>query len=96
MQSFKKKIKSVVKNGIDPVLEGINNFNNENIAVEKLAKDRLKVCKKCPSFTDEPIDFFRVSDNRIPQLSNKMCGECFCTLSYKLRQSSIKCKLWQE
>jgi hypothetical protein len=96
MQSFKKKIKSVLKNGIDPVLEGINNFKNENKAVEVLTKERLKECLKCPNFIDEPIDFLKVKDKRIPELTDKMCGDCFCTLSYKLRQSTIKCKLWQE
>lgn len=96
MRSFKKKIQAVVKNGIDPVLEGISNFNNENESVELLARERSKECSKCKYFVDEPIEFMRVTDNRIPELTNKMCGECFCTLSYKIRQSSIKCKRWQE
>lgn len=96
MQSFKKKIQSVVKHGIDPVLEGIKNFNNEDESVESLAKERLKECLKCPYFKTEPIDFMKVTDTRIPELTDKICGECFCTLSYKIRQSSIKCKRWQE
>lgn len=96
MRSFKKKIQSVLKNGVDPVMEGIHNFKNENKCVEKLAKERLKTCLKCPYYVNEPIDFLKVKDNRMPELTNKMCGECFCTLSYKLRQSTIKCERWQE
>lgn len=96
MQSFKKKIQSIVKHGIDPVSEGIHNFKHENKGVEKLAKERLNTCMGCPYFKTEPVEFFRVSDDRIPELTDKMCGECFCTLSYKLRQSTIKCKRWQE
>lgn len=96
MQSFKKKIKSIVKNGLEPLQDGIYNFNNTDLNIESLAKERLKECKDCHLFEDEPIDFLRVIDKKIPELSNKMCDECGCTLSYKLRQSKIKCKKWKD
>lgn len=96
MQSFKKKINTLLNVGIDPYKEGKRNFDNPIIEVEELAKLRLFDCINCPKFVDEPIDFLRVVDERIPELSNKMCDGCGCTLSYKLRQSIEKCELWKE
>lgn len=103
MQNFKKKISSATgkaltlsKVGIDPFLEGKFNFENTNIDIELLAIDRTKECLMCDDFVDEPIDFLKVEDKNIPEISNKMCDECGCTLSYKLRQSKTKCKQWVE
>ena len=96
MQSFKKKIVSLAKNGIDPLIDGVTNFNNPNKEVELLANERKEVCVKCPMFVDEPIPFLSVQDDRIKELSNKICDECGCTLSYKLRQSKTKCDKWKE
>lgn len=94
MQSFKKKIVSLIDNGIDPVIEGKRNFDKLNKEVERLAIERLATCKGCPFFIDEPINFLQVIDKRIPKLSKKMCDECGCTLSYKLRQSKKMCSKW--
>lgn len=96
MQSFSKKIKSLVKNGLEHLEEGVLNFHNPIAEVEKLASERSKTCEGCIFFEDEPISFLRVEDKRLPLLSNKMCGECGCTLSYKLRQSKTKCDKWKE
>lgn len=96
MQSFKKKIVSLVKNGIDPLEEGMRNFSKPIDSVERLANERKNVCIGCEFYTEEPILFLRVEDVRIPELSNTMCDECGCTLSYKLRQSQTKCIKWQE
>lgn len=96
MQSFKKKIVSLLSNGLDPLEIGIRNFKNIDIDIELLAIDRTKECLMCDDFVDEPIDFLKVEDKNIPELSNKMCDECGCTLSYKLRQSKTKCKKWVE
>lgn len=96
MRSFKKKIVSLVNNGLAPLDEGLNNFNNTNVDVELLANERKEVCIKCPMFVDEPISFLQVKDKRISELSNKMCDECGCTLSYKLRQSKTICNKWQK
>jgi len=96
MQSFKKKIVSLVNIGIDPIFEGINNLNHPNIDVEILAKERMKTCIGCPMYVDEPISFLKVIDKSIPELSNKMCDSCGCTLSYKLRQSIETCDKWEK
>ena len=96
MRSFKKKIVSLVKNGIKPLNTGYDNFNHPNIDVEILAKERKETCVKCPMFQTEPIPMLRVEDKNIPELSNMFCDMCGCTLSYKLRQSIEKCDKWEE
>lgn len=96
MQSFKKKIKTLIKEGFEPVEEGVYNFHNKNVEVEELALRRSEKCSVCPMFEDEPISFLRVEDKSLPLLSGKYCSDCGCTLSYKLRQSKTKCEKWQE
>ena len=94
MQSFKKKVSTLLKNGIKPLSTGYDNFNNTNNEVETLANQRKEICVTCPMFVDEPIDFLKVNDKLIPELSNKMCDSCGCTLSYKTRQSIEICEKW--
>lgn len=96
VKSIGKKIVSVLGNGIDPAIEGLNNFNNPTQYIETLAEARTLTCLSCPMFVKEPIDFLRVADIRIPELSEMMCDDCGCTSSYKLRQSITKCKLWEQ
>ena len=83
-------------NGIDPLHEGFDNFNNSVNEIEQLAKERKDICVTCPMFVDEPIEFLQVEDKRIPELSNKICDGCGCTLSYKTRQSKTICEKWQK
>lgn len=93
MQSFSKKIKTLLGVGIVPYLIGEENFNNPIKEVEDLAKERMQYCD---CLVEEPIDFLKVTDERIPELSGKMCDECGCTASYKFRQSISKCEKWQK
>lgn len=88
------KIKTLLTDGLDPYLEGKHNFNNPVEEVEALAKERAKICIGCRYFKTEPIEMFRVVDERIPELTNKSCGLCGCIESYKLRQSIKVCKKW--
>lgn len=96
MQSFKKKIVSLVTNGIEPLEVGMYNFRNPVLEIERLAENRMHECSGCEFFQTEPISFLRVEDKRITELSNMYCEECGCTSSYKLRQSITKCKNWSE
>lgn len=96
MQSFKKKIVSLIDNGTDGLEQGLYNFKHPVLEVERLAETRKDECVGCEFYVDEPISFLRVNDKRITELSNKMCDDCGCTLSYKLRQSINKCKNWSE
>lgn len=94
--SLFKKIKSVAKNGIKPIQEGKNNFINPKPLIEQNALKRAEKCLECKNYSDEPIDMFKVVDERVPELSKKMCDGCGCPLSYLLRQNIKICKKWDE
>lgn len=94
MGSIFKKIKSIGKNGIDPILEGKRNYENKKDLIEATAHARATTCKSCPENVKEPIPFLKIKDERIPEISGKMCDGCGCALPYLLRQSSKVCKKW--
>lgn len=96
MRSFKKKIETIIENGVDPIKEGIANFNNPKPEIEKLAKDRAATCAGCPLIEIEPISFLKVKDKVLIEISEKMCGECGCTLPYKVRQNQTICPKWNK
>lgn len=90
------KIKTILTQGIDPFLEGKHNFEKPKHEIELLAKERAITCLGCRYYKDEPIDFLRVKDDKITELSGKSCGKCGCVLPYKTRQSKSICKRWQK
>lgn len=96
MGSIFKKVKSVLKNGIEPIEQGRENYLSGSM--EEVAKNRALICQDCPAgnFVNEPIDFLKVEDTRIPELSNKMCNECGCASPYLLRQNIKICKYWND
>jgi hypothetical protein len=95
--SLLKKTKSLIQYGLKPIETGINNYNKPTLIMESTANERAKVCQTevCGNFVDEPIDFMRIEDERIPTLSGKMCDECGCALPYLLRQNIKICKYWK-
>jgi len=96
MGSIFKKTKSLLKHGIKPIEQGLKNYNTPIIEIESLAIKRSKECIECENFVDEPIDFMAVKDDRIPELSGKMCDECGCESPYLLRQNIKICKYWNK
>lgn len=95
MGSLFKKIKSISKGGIEPILQGQINYKSNIDFIEQKAITRSKQCVRCTEFVDEPIDMFKVNDERLPYLSDKMCDQCGCALPYLLRQDIKICKLWK-
>lgn len=91
---MKEKIKQIKDKGIAPLLIGVKNFITADEKTIELAKKRAAVCVACPSITNEPNEIFWKNDKEIPSLSKKMCGDCFCVLSIKTRQSKDICKKW--
>lgn len=89
------KAKTLSNVGLEPFEIGKQNFDNPIKEVEDLAIKRAAICTGCPLMKIEPIESFRVIDKRIPELSNMMCGECYCELSLKTRQSITICDNWK-
>ena len=89
------KLKTIFKDGLDPLKEGLANFQNPIKEIEDIAIKRAEICQGCDKFELEPISFFRIKDERIPKLSNMMCGDCHCELSLKTRQNVKICKYWK-
>ncbi|QQM25255.1 hypothetical protein [Elizabethkingia sp. M8] len=80
---------------IRAIITGISNFELNIINARNKARERLeKHCSGCKFFIDEPLESEIVIDKVIPQLSGKICSDCGCVASYKLRQSIKKCKKW--
>lgn len=95
MSSLFKKIKSVAKYGIDPILEGEKNYKANIKPIEEKAKKRSDVCRNCINFVEEPIDMFKITDSRILSNSDMMCDDCGCAITYLTRQDTKICKLWK-
>lgn len=89
------KINTVLKDGLEPIEEGVKNFNAPSPSWEEIAKSRLSICKGCKHFKKEPIPFLRVKDERLPEASNMSCHDCGCLLPYKLRQNESICAKWE-
>lgn len=96
MNSIFKKGKSILKNGLEPYEQGKKNYRDNIPEVEKKALERFNICSGCDSLEEEPIDFLKVKDKRIKEASNKMCGNCGCSITYLIRQDLKVCKKWQE
>lgn len=96
VKSIINKAKTISKNGLEPYEVGKYNFENPNEEIELLALERAKVCLNCDEFKKEPVDFLRVKDERIPELSEMVCGECWCLSPYKNRQSLTICNKWEK
>lgn len=79
------------------IIKGVWFFLKPKLAVEDKAKKRFEnYCRRCPFFQDEVYESEKVEDERIPELSGKMCSDCGCTLSFKTRQNVKKCKKWKD
>lgn len=94
--SIKGKISTISKKGIKPILEGIKNKILPNPEVEIRAVKRAEVCIGCPRMVEEPIDNLKVTDRKIPEVSKKMCDDCWCSIPLKIRQNKDVCKKWKD
>ena len=81
---------------LKPIYIGMLNFWTGNKPAEATAKNRLQICKRCEFFVEEKNELLKIKDSKIPQLTNKQCGDCGCVLSFKLRQSENLCKKWKK
>ena len=96
MSRLKNILKQLTKKGIKPFIDGVSNFYNPIEEIEELAEERVQTCIGCEHYQDEPIEWMKVKDERIPEASGKYCPACECILSYKLRNIKDVCEKWQE
>ncbi|RMZ60064.1 hypothetical protein D1632_10775 [Chryseobacterium nematophagum] len=77
------------------IIVGMTNFHLG--LFHDVAKRRFEdYCKNCAFNIQEPISDMRVQDEKVPELSERMCAHCMgCVLSYKLRQSVKPCEFWK-
>ena len=77
-------------------LFGMTNFYFRNKKSKDSALQKYEnFCLNCEHNLIDPIKEMRVFDFDIPQMTNKMCGDCGCVLSYKTRQNIKPCKKWK-
>lgn len=91
-----KKVKTIVKSGLEPIEEGMKNYNANDPKIELLALKRYQDAKRCKNLINEPIHLFKVKDERIKGLSEKMCDGCGCSAPYLFRQNIKKCECWEK
>lgn len=94
-KSLKQKINTLISSGVQPLLDGVHNYNNPNDDIEAIARERLNTCINCPLYQPEEIKPLQVEDKLLPQASKMKCGECGCVLSFKLRQLITRCDKWE-
>ena len=94
MGSISKKIKSLASNGLKPLEEGMRNYLLNNPIIEDKARKRYELSKNC--IVKEPVDFLRIKDKRIPELSEMMAEDCGCAAPFFYRQDIYKLKEWDE
>lgn len=93
MNSLSKKVKSLLRDGLDPFEVGLTNYLLNDPDIEALARERYESSKHC--LVKEPIPLFAIKDKRIPELSKMMVDECGCAAPYFFRQDIEKLKEWK-
>lgn len=97
-----KRLKNSLSNEKDPdiilttkaIMVGMTNFYFKNKKDEALEKFQ-KFCVNCPLNKIDPVESMQVEDSEIPELSKRMCGDCGCVLSFKVRQNIKPCQKWK-
>jgi len=79
------KINQIIKNA-KQIVEGVTNTIFKKEHVEVIANERWKVCKTCPKLD-------RKGDQCVAPGSQPCCGDCGCSLAFKMRSLSSACPL---
>lgn len=84
---------------IKDILNGWKNYLIDDPVVEKVAKERAKVCatsgedgKPCPELK-EGVFKAVLKDYRIHEIEGMYCRKCTCPLSAKIRSENEQCPL---
>lgn len=87
-----KKLKTVIESpeDLDALFSGVYHYHNKDVTIEALKDERAVICGGCDSLEFDDFEPIKDDDERI---SGKMCGECYCSLPYLLRQTKKGCEL---
>lgn len=80
------------------ILSGFTNFHFPSPEIEKIAKERAKICSTCEHANpDHPFKLL-LDDNSTKEIKNLGCKVCGCLLSAKVRQLFEGCPLkkWKD
>jgi len=66
------------------ILEGIKNSVFKTEHIEQIAAERKSICEECP-------DFDAKGDDCLAPGTQPCCGQCGCSLEFKLRSLSSNC-----
>ncbi len=85
-----KKLETLTDNpaSIEALASGVYHYKFRDAEIEKLKEERARVCGVCELRKDDDFEPIRDEDERI---NGKMCGSCFCSLPYLLRQTKKGC-----
>ena len=74
------------------ILKGWENYIFTNPEVEAKAKERAKICARCPMAKKGTYPQL-MKDYTLKDVEGMVCGVCGCPLSTLLRQDEKKCEL---
>lgn len=76
------------------IIVGMTNFyfSLKNERAKRIYND---FCKDCEDNIVDHVEEMHVEDKVIPMLSKRMCGDCGCVLSFKVRQNIKPCRKWK-
>lgn len=79
---------------INHILEGIKNSVFVKEEVEKIANERLEICKICPkNSANKDKEFFAPGKYYASLRPDEHCSECACNLHAKVRSLHTSCPI---
>ena len=78
---------------LNAIVTGFLNYNFPNESIEKIAKDRAKICAECVHANPEHPFKLLLDDQTTQDINGLGCDICHCLLSAKVRQLFEGCPL---
>ncbi len=85
-----KKLQTLTNNpaSLEALASGVYHYKFKNADIEVLKNERAEICGGCEFRKDDDFEPVQDDDKRI---CGKMCGVCYCSLPYLLRQTEKSC-----
>ena len=79
---------------IKAILKGWSNYLHANPQQEATARERAKICARCPHAKRGSLEVF-LPDLTLKKIQGYKCERCACPLSTLLRQNEKTCEKWK-